>query len=384
MYYTRCFVLAVGLLLTTVLAAQDRQGSVYLGGGTSLLTQRVERDVFDAHILPGRALLDSYTRGGTYRSGYFLTHRLLLGAQLRYADPAMTPPATASYRQQLQIEPFLRYYFLDLGQRRPVSVFGELGFATFAFGGGPRYETDFHLGLGAETEVAPGIVGTVNLNYNANASGLNLTDLNIGLNVLTGQLAGAGVAASLTPGTWVTNGQLGRVAYGRMVRGDYTDSRLQLDLRPRIGYAVAPGLVVEVGGDWERYLPRVETSTGSYLAGYYPYDRRAVSLQARYYPLQRGRLLPFVSAVAGGEWLKNTGVYGGPLFRSYEALHLGGGLGAAYFLSTHLAVDLSVDYRHEYAEGLNWFNGPESELPHTRLVGELGLRYYLHKPRYSE
>ncbi len=342
------------------------------------MAQRAEGSLDDAHILRSRALLGSYLRGTTHRSGYFLTHRLLIGARAEYLHFYLNNGLNARDNPSLQVQPFLRYYFLDLGRQEKISLFGEVGVGTFTLDEGPLFEKDAHLGLGAEAGLAPGVVGTVAVSYYHMKSGRNAVSLNFGLNLLTGQLARAGSSTPLGRGTWVTDGQVGRVLIGVGDQSAFAGHQLSLQLRPRLGYVFLPGLLLEVAADWQRQVSNPGYDRNIDYLGQYPFDRRTLSVQMRYYPLRQGRrLFPFLSIGAGGEQLRHNGVYGGPVSLRYSAPNIGAGTGASYFISDQVALDLSTTYRRELISEPERIIRYGTELPKERFTGEIGLRYFL-------
>ncbi len=374
----RCLPVFLSFLVAASLTAQDRAGSVYLDGGTNFFAQRAEGSLPDAHILRSRALLGSYLRGASHRSGYFLTNRLLAGARVEYLQFWFDRDVNLRDNSSLRAQPFLRYYFLDLGRQQKFLLFGEAGLGTFTPDGGPLFEKDWHVGLGAEARLGEGVLGTVAVNYHDIESGRNAVSLNVGLNILTGQLARTGSSTPLQRGTWLTNGQVGRVVIGVGKQSAFVADQLALHLSPRLGYVFLPGLLLEVGADWQRQVTNPYSKSDIEYLGGYPFDRRTLNVQMRYYPLRQGRrLLPFLSINAGAEWLRHNGVYGGPLYLSYSTPHIGAGTGASYFIADRIALDLSGTYRRELLSERERTAEYRTELPKQRFTGEVGLRYFL-------
>ena len=368
----------IALLATAGLAAQSRAGSVYLDGGANFFAQRAKGSLNDAHIIRSQALLGSYLRSTTLRSGYFLTHRLLVGARAEYQHFYLSKHLIARDNPSLHVQPFLRYYFADLGRQGKISLFGQVGVGTFTFDEESLFEKDFHLGLGAEAGLVPGVVGTVAVNYYHINSGRNAISLNFGLNLLTGQLAHAGGSTPLARGTWVTNGQIGRVLIGVGDQPLFGKHQLSLQLRPSLGYVLLPGLLLEVAADWQRQVLSPYYHRSIDYLGQYPFDRRTLRVRMRYYPLRRGRrLFPFLSIGAGGEQLRHNGVHGGPVTLRYSTPNIGAGTGASYFISDRVALDLSTMYRRELISESERNIGYRMELPKERFTGEIGLRYFL-------
>ncbi len=163
-----------------------------------------------------------------------------------------------------------------------------------------------------------------------------------------------------------------------MDKSAFVADQLALHLSPRLGYVFLPGLLLEVGADWQRQVTNPYSKSDIEYLGGYPFDRRTLNVQMRYYPLRQGRrLLPFLSINTGAEWLRHNGVYGGPLYLSYSTPHIGAGTGASYFIADRIALDLSGTYRRELLSERERTAEYRTELPKQRFTGEVGLRYFL-------
>ena len=370
------------LLLTFALAAQTRKGNFYVAGGTTAsyqFTNKPSTTGGDGLSLNRPDDLTGF-QATSFRSGYFLTNRLLVGTRVDYLNAAADQGYLFPESNRLSLKPFARYYILERGSaERPLAVFGELGFGTFAVGRGDNYETDFHLGAGAELGLTAGVLGTANLNYNANAYGLNYTNLNVGLNVLTGQLSAPTATTRLRAGTITTNGQWLHLAYGRMERGEQQHTALHLNLTPRLGYFVLDNLLIEsslnldyvdlqdrIGSD--RIIPD-GVGRGTDLR---------VDLSARYYALQLGHLLPFVGAGIGYRNLDQEDVIvNGFIDRTLRSRHWRADVGASYMLSNALALDLSGSYLREHAGRADGGPGIFDLQDRATWRTEVGLRFFL-------
>ena len=359
------------LSLTLSLSAQERRGNWYLSGATQLEYDNLKSgdDIFSRQF--------EGVRFSAFRSGYFLTNRLLVGTRTEYASVYNDPNFSGKGQNSLSFQPFVRYYFIDAGAG-PTSFFGELGFGTIGFGEGYGFETDFHLGLGAERMLAPGVLATANLNYNANADGINYTNLVVGLNVLSGQLAGVGRTASVGAGTVSTAGQLVNASYGRNSSGGLTDADLQINMSPRAGYFVLDGLLVEAALDVNFTNFTTSRTVGiTSFTDLRTYNLRA-GLQARYYVLQRGRLLPFVQAGIG--YVRSRQEIGRVGGNSEFTVHSSSwklGAGASYFLSSQLAIDLVGGYDWGTAQFLSGGSRIGSEQSERELNVAASLRFFL-------
>ena len=379
--------LATALLLTLALSAQDRKGSFYLGGGTSATYQSINGSSTTgvtgvAIDRPGDL---TGLRATSFRSGYFLTNRLLVGSRIDYLNASVDQGYLFDLFEggnRLVLKPFVRYYLLDgkAEAKRPLAVFGELGFGTIGFGRGEAFETDFHLGLGAEVNLAAGVVGTAGLYYNANALGLNYTNLNVGLNLLTGQLALGAPASWLRAGTWTTNGQWLNLAYGHTRRGERTDSDLQLQLSPRLGYFVLDGLLLESTLDLS--YARRDNNIGIDLrfpGGGTGTDLR-VDVGLRYYVLPVGNLRPFATAGFGYRNVDQDQLLASmTVNRSLRYRHWRAGAGAFYLLNNAVAIDLSTGYQQDKPRRVEGgpFGGQSSTENQNRWQTEVGLRFFL-------
>ena len=369
----RILLFAAALCATLSLTAQQR-GGFYLSGDTRAaytdLTDNPERL---AYWVSNPLRRPTGLLAQSYRSGYFLTKRLLLGSRVGYVRRERDYHYSYSDGAVL-VQPFVRYYFLGT-EASELSLFGELGFGTIGIGDADGFETDFHLGLGAERGVAAGVLATANLNYNANASGTNLTDLTIGLNVLTGQLATATSDAPLAAGTLSLDGRLGTVAYGRNGNSSQRTVMASVDLAPRVGYFVRDGLLVEAD---LAFSYGKEEMTGS--NAFWVYDLHDASLDlgvaARYYPLRSGRLLPY--AGAGVSYLRSSErfSFGDGQYQNmaYRAAPVALTLGADFFLAPQVALDVAARYR---SGSINYPAG--GQIAHNKLR-ELqvmaGLRFF--------
>ena len=223
------------------------------------------------------------------------------------------------------------------------------------------------------------IASHVNLNYNSNSWGLNYTTLDLGLNVLTGQLTGAGTAVRLGAGSFTTTGSLGSVAYGRMERGGDVDSDLILRFAPSVGYFLFDGLLVEVGTDLA-YTANQKQIGPSFRLGDSESFAASLHLDARYYVLQRGRLLPYLTAGIGRDHERRSYVSENSLSEEdskSETWRAGGGF--SYFFAQRLALDASV--RYEPGSNSASFVAPftDREVSFNRLRIAAGVRFFFLK-----
>jgi hypothetical protein len=365
--------LSLLFLLTLKLSAQDRKGSFYLGGGTNFTLQRSSGTAHpDAHILRNPTVVEGFERGNSYRSGYFLGQRVLVGAELDYFGYRYTLSDETTHRANLAVRPFLRYYFTEPGR---VTLFAEVGYGVFTTQE-PRYPNqtgNYRLSVGVEILLSPGVLATGHLSHHIAAGGMNFTAFQLGINYLTRGFGEATASPPLSRGTWLTNGQIGTIAYGRKNTEWNKKRALTVDLGLRVGYVFLPGLLIEVVADWQRQTFAGYARTGFKWEGPYPYDYRSAGVQLRYYPLRRGRLLPFVSVGGMSGWSAYTSIYGpfdGDLYLRHSTSQLGVGQGVSYFLSDRVSADLSLTYRHELQDQ----GGDRAK---ERVGLEAGLGWYL-------
>ncbi|WP_116127682.1 outer membrane protein [Lewinella sp. IMCC34183] len=372
----RPLLLAASLLLALTLSAQERRGSVYLSGGSSAAYGTATDKQIRSAYLPYNLLsrLEGI-RVNSFRTGYFLTNRLLLGTRADFNYVSGDASLYPSDYTELSFRPFVRYYVRD-GGADGTSVFGEAGFGTLGLGEADFFTKDYHLGVGAERFLASGILAMASLNYNVNAELRDYASLRFGLNVLTGQLARATADAPLAAGTLTAAGQLLEVGYGITRDGGNRINTLMIDLSPRLGYFPLDGLLLETGLVYSLLQVNRDYSQQQLNMDYRRTDLE-LRLQARYYLLQQGRLLPYVGA--GISYVRiDQGLnrLDDPLVQHIEALPWQLSAGVSYFLSPRLAIDLEAEYERGLAE-----SGPTPAFSYSeaqRRIGvAAGLRFFL-------
>lgn len=231
-------------LLAFPLSAQQRAGKVLVSGNTSVgLTERNRVDnsgiFFGQPGDPNAKVLDWRVRSS--RVGYHLTERLLFGTDAEVT----TIFFNQEYREIIKLRPFARYYFSDRADRR-FSFFGQLGFGTFGdFEYNSSYETDFHFGAGVDYNYGNDLSAEALLRYNANASGLNYTELSIRINTYLGGGNGRPFSG-LRKGAIMIDPTGGTLSAGFRGRDDV--SRLIGELTVGGGYMITNHLLVEAGG----------------------------------------------------------------------------------------------------------------------------------------
>jgi opacity protein-like surface antigen len=360
------YLLCLSLFLTTALSAQYQKGNWYLEGSSSLLLD-----------LPSDDQRRSSFEAQAFRAGYFVSDRLLVGSRVEMFGSGGNDFSDSSFGVELR--PFARYYFPG-GDKRKISYFGEVGFGTIsAFSGNGSFETDFHFGGGLEKTLLPGVVGTALLRYDANASGLNITNFTFGFNLLLGQLEKSDRGPMLTAGTFTTKGSFGGLLYGREGLSGPSSIIGSAFLNPSIGYFLADGLMAEaqVAVSYLRLdnlqdfgLGVTETRTNNIL-------NTSVELNLRYYLIKSGKFLPYVTAGGGYQTFRNrrNDSASGERTTTTDNLFYQAGAGASWFLSPNVALDGTLRYRSESFEGNNL--GGTVEQNAVQL--DVGFRFFLNK-----
>ena len=353
----RFFLPLVLLLLAASLSAQSRAGSMYLNGSANLTVIEPIANEFDRP--PFHRL--------SARGGVFLTDRLLLGTSLSVVRSTF---GAEDYSAILR--PFARLYFAP--SERKVQHFAELSFGTIGLFGTDWFETDFIVGGGVESEFKPGILGTARLRYNANASGLNFTTLSLGFNVLLGRLAEAELTSPVAAGTLVSDANVVSVSYGRMSSGGDTDQLFNASLSPTVGYFVIDGLLIE-----GRLGIAANSSSNEIGSQSSNFNSTSIGggLGLRYYPLQSGRVLPFVTAgYSGTQQTFRTTQFGRETEQTFSQNSLELGVGASCFLSPHLALEGSLGYRR-MAFNFDFQGQAPDPIANKDLQLDVGFRFYL-------
>jgi hypothetical protein len=346
------------LLLSLLIAAlnlngqSENKGRFYLSGNTSLTYANNFRGTFEQASFEANHL------------GYFFTNRLMIGAEvIAGTDEELYD------NSPFVISPFVRYY-LPINRGKSTHFFAELGPGAFGdFGFGSSFETDLYLGVGAERNFGDGVVGTARLRYKANASGLNFTELDLGLNfVLGGKQAWDGFAVQKRD-KFLVDPNLGRVSFGH--RGRDNTQELRLDLNVGIGYFFTKHLLVEAG-----YNAETINLDSDALVGFREFDSSnwQAFLGLRYFlPTASGRLQPFLMARAhwAGDFTEIDRQFFGQTSSSDTNSFSELGAGTLYMLTKKTALDFSIRYQ---SEGLGLPAGRANA-----VVGSVGLKVFLEK-----
>lgn len=319
----------LALLLTAVIhlnGQSDNKGKFYLSGNTSLTTNN--------DLVNGSGQISF----SSSQLGYFFGSKWLVGAEVVAGSDE-----NLYDNSPFTISPFARYYFR---QRGKTQLFGEVGFGTIGnFGFGSSFETDMHAGVGAERNFGDGVVGTALLRYKAYASGLNYTELDLGLNVILGGEQIIESFAGRRRGALLIDPTFGGVRFGLQKRNNLQD--LQLDLQLGVGYFVTEHLLAEAGGN----IATFNTNFGD-LNFRGQTEQNTIDWDAyvgfRYFlPSATGRLQPYAVVRAAATGFSNTQEFTnfGNQTTSDYSITGEGGLGTLYYLTSRAALDFNVRYQ---------------------------------------
>jgi len=369
------FTLTLLFFLTTLAAfAQSRKGHFYLSGNTSLSAERVISDDTDAFSrLTGTGVnrIGGDEGGVTWRArssriGYFITNRLLVGTDLYVGTKSFDGWDESNYF----LDPFVRYYVTDRPGKK-INFFAQLGFGTVGdYGFGSNYETNFHFGGGAETRLAGDVAASALLRYNAQASGLNYTELELRLNALIGGGSGKSAGRALVRGSIMIDPAIGNILIGH--RGRDETLNLIADLNVSGGYFLHDRWMVEAGisVNTDRFISdnnfqRRFNSNSDEL-------RITAMIGGRFFPALISRLRPYLLARSRFSHIKQSstlsfgGNAGQEIIDTQSALHLQAGAGTLLSLSSHVALDAEVLYA-----------APVSGEAQREVRGRLGLKVFL-------
>lgn len=361
------YLLFLPLFFTTTLAAQYQKGNWYLDGSSSALLDLPTGDDQPLSSFEAQA----------FRAGYFVSDRLLVGSRI-----GMTAIGGNDFRDpsfDIELRPFARYYFPG-GEQRKISYFGEVGFGAITpFSGNGSFETDFHFGGGLEKTLFPGVVGTALLRYDANASGLNVTRLTFGMNLLLGQLEKSDQGPQIAAGTLTTTGNFGGLSFGRQGLSGPSNMTGSIFLNPNVGYFLADGLMAEarVSASFLRLDNVVNSGQGTEETRTNNVLNTNTELNLRYYLTKTGKLLPYVTAGGGYQTFRNKredNTFGERTITTNNLFYQVGA-GASWFLSPNLALDGTLRYRSESYEG----NNLGGTIQQNAVQLDVGFRFFLNK-----
>lgn len=364
------------VLLTLSAFGQSRKGHVYLSGNTGLSAERVSAapaPTFFSVGTPGTNPIFTGAdtgsavtwRARSSRIGYFLSNRLMLGTDLYVGTKAFDGRDESNYF----LDPFVRYYVTNRpGQK--VNYFAQLGFGTFGdYGFGSNYETNFHIGAGAEVRLTDDVAASALLRYNAQASGLNYTELEFQLNAFIGGGLSKSANSALMKGSIMIDPAIGSIQLGH--RGRDETFNLIADLNVSGGYFFHDHWMVEAG--FTLSSDQYRSNNTFDLRGGNTNDLQASAMiGGRFFPTGASRLRPYLLGRTHFRLNEQSqthsfgGTTGSEIASTQRALHLKAGAGALFSLSSHLALDAEVLYA-----------GPISGEALREVHGRVGLKVFL-------
>ena len=374
--------LVILIALTGQLAAQTARHGIYLGGDSPVLQySRMEYPYFGAYSpFPREGGLFDRWKSDLQPVGFFISPRLLIGARFDYRHITHTFPRRETWRSDetySAIRPFLRYYLGD--GSRIWDVYGELGFGRIGLKGYTGVETDFHLAAGTEVRLGGGLLANARLAYNAYASDLNYTTLDIGQRVLVRELGG-GIEPRLRRGAVYLSGKVfgGSVGHMRRLGADWL--QYSFAVRPTVGYFLLDGLALMAELNWrvEGDYDHVRPYWRSRYSGNGVETEFLGLLGVRYYPLGGSRLQPFTEANLGHYRYESDPEHPDAFVQTARGTAYRGGVGVAYFLSDRVSFEVLARYRTQReAVELNpwWSRG--AQVTNKGFSGQLGFAFQL-------
>ena len=358
--------LCIALFFTSSLAAQYEKGNWYLDANSAA----------SLSIPIGEPRLGVPFEVQSLQAGYFITNRLLVGSRIIMIGDLPNNGSLGSL--DIVLSPFARYYFPG-GDKRKVSFFGEAGLGTITpFSGNGFFETDFHFGGGAEVELLPGVVGTAMLRYNANATGLNITSLTFGLNLLLGQLEKLENEAPIRAGTFTTTGSFGGLSFGNHGFNAQSDLVGSAYLSPNLGFFLRDGLMAEgtFSLSYSGLKDVLDFGQGNTESRNINILSTSLEFNLRYYLRKSGALLPYVTGGLGYE-IYQARVTGGTFDdRDFKrnTFFYQTGIGMSWFLAKNIALDGAVRYRSDRFGAIDGFNNTVRQ---NVIQTKVGLRFFL-------
>jgi len=364
------------ILSSLLVFGQSRKGHFYLSGNTSLSAERIlpaEQTTFGQFPATIRGQFgeiegESSWRARSSRIGYFVTNRLMVGTDLYVGTETTDGQDRGSYF----LDPFVRYYVTNRPGKK-VNYFAQLGFGTFGeYGFGSNYETNFHLGAGAEVRLSDDVAASALLRYNAQASGLNYTELEIQLNAFIGGGLGKSAGPALVQGSLMIDPAIGSIQLGHRGRDEILN--LITDLNVRGGYFLHDHWMVEAGFSVNTNQYSSGESFGGRLENEFSELEANALIGARFFPAGSSRLRPYLLGRTNfslNEQIRTPsfGSAAGLETRNTQSrLHLQAGAGALLSLSNHLALDAEVLYA-----------APVAGEAQREVRGRVGLKVFLHQ-----
>ncbi|PPK88707.1 outer membrane protein with beta-barrel domain [Neolewinella xylanilytica] len=341
------------LLLTEVCFAQVqyRQGTVYVDGASSLTLSN------NKYLQPENTWSDpprpEFNRLGIApgQVGVFAFDRLLVGAYANYGygwyGDHFFDGSRGDYHSY-RVNPFLRYYILA-GSERNWNLFAELGFGTWSSNLSSGFETDFHVGVGVDVPLWPGVVGTAKLDYNAYAEGLNYTTFGIRGNLLLGQL-GTRMQQPMAKGSWMTKSDLVSASIGHMRRGDNDWVNYGYSFHPTVGYFVVDGLLLSglASVSYSRNQNDIQPTSIFGTNANLRHVSLDTELEARYYPWRNGKFLPYAALALGYSSREfESGQPDTDVINDESSTQWRAAAGLSYFLGQNVALEVSAAYQRQ-------------------------------------
>jgi hypothetical protein len=257
------------VLFSFTLHAQYARGNWYLNADAGIRTVTSRPGVGD--------LL-----GSSFSGGFFLENNLMVGARLELGSLLEDDLTNTHYR----IEPFVRYY-LPTDRVHRLRYFAEVGTGLLFE---DNLQTYLRGGVGAEYQLAPGIMATAGLRYNtrgeARPRGLTL---DFGINLLFGDLEGTGEnGIANRKGTFMLDASVGQLTLGQLDDINLISGAIALNG----GYFLSNKLLLEGGVSFS--ANNVERTTDNEFLS--RSNRFSASLGVRYLFNEGKKFQPYLAA----------------------------------------------------------------------------------------
>jgi len=358
------------VLATLSAFSQSRKGHFYLSGNTSLSAVHVfpEQETNLGQFGDNQIGDEEGTTWGAQSSriGYFITNRLLLGTDFYLGSKINQGAETSNYF----LNPFVRFYLTDQPGSQ-LNLFAQLGFGTIGeFGFGSNFETNFHLGVGLEARLSDDVAVAGMVRHNANALGLNYTELELQLSTFLGGGLGNSNGLKLSKGSLMLDPSIGGVQVALRNR----DATLNLiaDLNVSGGYFFHDRWMVEAGfalnSDWyttEIIFNQMKNEFENTQLEF------AAIIGTRYFVSNGSRLKPYLLGRTRFSQVdesisRSFGNLEPTVLSARSDLHLQAGAGTLLSLSNHVALDGEILY-----------GAPISGEAQREVRGRVGLKVFL-------
>lgn len=330
-------------IISFSLQAQYAKGNWYLNADAGLRTVTSRPGVGD--------LL-----GSSFSGGFFLENNLLVGTRLELGSLLNDDLEDPHYR----IEPFVRYY-LPTDKMRRLRYFAEAG-AGLLFEN--NLQTYLRGGVGAEYQLAPGIMATAGLRYNTGGrtrvSGLTL---DFGVNLVFGDLEATDQdRIGNRKGTFMLDASVGQLTLGKLGDINLVSGAISLNG----GYFLSNKLLLEGGVSFS--ANNVEKTSGNEL--FSRSNRFAANLGFRYLFNEGRKFQPYLAAGLRYDYVSQY--Y--DLESSGRVIDFSGGVlsadlkaGFLYNFNDRVALDFHVGYNPRLSGSLG----------QSGFSGGLGLKVFL-------